>query len=87
MLNILLVEDNIELRQLMKIHLQRARYNIFEADDGLAALDLMQHQHIHLLIVDIMMPRMNGFVFLCNDPLHWKNVFLTAQTSKVPLSY
>ena len=65
MLNILLVEDNIELRQLMKIHLQRARYNIFEADDGLAALDLMQHQHIHLLIVDIMMPRMNGFDLIC----------------------
>jgi len=61
MINILIVEDNNELRRLMKIRLARAGYSTFEAGDGAEALEMMEHNAIHLLIVDIMMPRKNGF--------------------------
>lgn len=60
MVNILLVEDNLPYRELMQIHLHRAGYQIFPAADGEEALVLLEHEPIHLMIADIMMPRMDG---------------------------
>jgi DNA-binding response OmpR family regulator len=60
MLNILVAEDNRDLRNLMRIRLTRAGYAVLEAADGQEALDLLAEIQVHLLIVDIMMPRMNG---------------------------
>ena len=61
MVNILIVEDNEELRRLMKIHISRAGYTVLEAGNGAEALELMEKTQIHLMIVDIMMPVMDGF--------------------------
>ncbi len=61
MINILVVEDNENLRQLMCIHLIRADYNVFEAGSGVAALDILEKVAIHLIIADIMMPKMDGY--------------------------
>lgn len=61
MLNILVVEDNENLRQLMCIHLIRAGYNIFEAGSGVDALDILEKVAIHLIVADIMMPKMDGY--------------------------
>ncbi|MDO4552167.1 MAG: response regulator transcription factor [Bacillota bacterium] len=61
MLKILIAEDNAELRRLMRIHLVRAGYQVFEAADGEQALEVLSQTPIHLLIVDVMMPRMDGF--------------------------
>lgn len=61
MTNILVVEDNAGLRRLMGIHLNRAGYTVLEAEDGLAALEILDHNHIHLIIADVMMPRMDGY--------------------------
>lgn len=60
MVNILLTEDNPDYRKLIKIHLLRAGYQVFEANDGEDALGIMEHEYIHLLIADIMMPLMDG---------------------------
>ena len=60
MLKILVAEDNADLRQLMRIYLRRAGYEVYEAADGLQALDLLNTTSIHLMIVDIMMPHMDG---------------------------
>ncbi len=60
MLKILLAEDNADLRRLMRIYLTRAGYEVHEAADGLEALDILQDTLIHLMIVDVMMPRMDG---------------------------
>ncbi len=64
MLRILLVEDHTELRQLMRIHLNRAGYEVCEAGDGEVALKLLESTNVHMMIVDIMMPRMDGFELL-----------------------
>lgn len=60
MLNILVVEDNDGLRNLICVHLKRAGYNPVPAQNGQVALDIMDTKHIHLLIVDVMMPVMDG---------------------------
>jgi len=61
MTSILIVEDNEQLRKLMSLHLGRAGYSVYEAADGIEALDVLEKNLVHLMIVDIMMPRMNGY--------------------------
>ncbi len=61
MVNILIVEDNSDLRKLLRIHLARAGYSVYEAGDGAEALEVLDKAPIHLLVVDIMMPRMDGY--------------------------
>ena len=61
MAKILIAEDNAGLRQLMQIHLNRAGHQVFEASDGMEALDVMEHNHVDMIIADIMMPGMDGY--------------------------
>lgn len=61
MANILIVEDNRDLRILMRKHLEKAGYTVFEANDGQEALDVIEKAPMHIMIVDVMMPRMDGF--------------------------
>ena len=61
MTNILVVEDNAGLRKLMGIHLRRSGYEVFDAEDGLQALEVLDHKPIHLIIADVMMPNMDGW--------------------------
>ena len=60
MTNILVVEDNEGLRRLMGIHLRRAGYQVTEAADGLDALEKMEHGRVHLIVTDVMMPRLDA---------------------------
>lgn len=60
MITILLVEDDEMVRLVMKTKLA-SQYRIEEASNGLEALEVLDHKHIDMLIVDIMMPRMNGY--------------------------
>ena len=60
MTNILVAEDNAGLRKLMGIHLRRAGYEVTEAADGMEALELMEHTRVHLIVTDVMMPRLDG---------------------------
>jgi DNA-binding response OmpR family regulator len=61
MTNILIVEDNVQLRELMSARLTRAGYSVFEASDGVEALAALERDRIHLIIADAMMPRMDGY--------------------------
>jgi two-component system, OmpR family, response regulator len=61
LVNILVVEDNENLKQLMCIHLMRAGYDVFEAGNGVDALDILGKVAIHLIVTDIMMPMMDGY--------------------------
>ncbi len=61
MTNILVAEDNAALRKLIGIHLHRAGYGVLEAEDGVQALELMDHNSVHLIVADVMMPRMDGW--------------------------
>lgn len=61
MINILIVEDNDKLRQLIGTVLTKHGYNPVMAEDGQAALELLDSQYIDLIISDIMMPNVDGY--------------------------
>lgn len=61
MLNILVVEDDKNLRKLMTAVLLKNNYNVLTAEDGVKALEIMESTHVDLLISDIMMPNMDGY--------------------------
>ena len=76
MFNIMVVEDDSNQRRLMATVLEQYGYNVTEARDGVDALDQMDKKHIDLIILDIMMPRMDGFELTdtlrqtgCNIPI------------------
>ena len=63
MFNILVVEDDKNTRRLMEAVLKRGGYSAFTVENGYAALDLMDTQHVDLIVLDIMMPEMDGYEF------------------------
>lgn len=63
MFHILVVEDDPHTRRLMQAVLTGAGYQVIEAMDGEDALEKMDHQHVDLILLDLMMPRMDGLEF------------------------
>lgn len=61
MFKILVVEDNKNLRKLMATYLKKNNYEPLEAEDGEQALDILDKNHVDLIITDIMMPNLDGF--------------------------
>lgn len=61
MFNILIAEDHTNTRRLLKTVLEANGYQAFEAEDGEKALEMLDRQHIDLLIADVMMPKMDGY--------------------------
>ena len=66
MVNILLVEDDRNLRKMMEIFLKQNGYEVHSAQDGIEALSIFESIHIDLNICDIMMPNMDGYEFVEN---------------------
>lgn len=63
MFHILVVDDDKNIRFVMREVLESQSYTVFTASNGQKALDVLLHEHIDLVIVDIMMPGMNGYEF------------------------
>ena len=61
MFNILVVEDNLDIREMFCHALTSNGYNAYSASDGEKALDVLDEQVIDLIIADIMMPNMDGY--------------------------
>ncbi len=69
--NILIVDDDESIRSLLQQELGDAGYHIQQASNGKEALEMVRNIRPHLIILDIMMPEMNGFdvaAILKNDP-------------------
>jgi DNA-binding response OmpR family regulator len=62
--NILIVEDEQDIRELLEIHLLKEGYNIFTAQDGIEALDIFQNKDIDIALLDVMIPKIDGFKVL-----------------------
>ena len=75
---IMVVDDERHIRRMLGSELQDAGYNVVEAEDGVEAIKLLKKNPVDLIILDIMMPKMNGFdvaAILKNDP----------ETMKIPI--
>ena len=60
MYNVLVVDDEREIRDAIEIYLRGEKLNVIKANDGIEALDILETHQIHLIILDIMMPRLDG---------------------------
>ena len=58
---ILVADDEKEIRELLRLYLENSGYRVIEAEDGQQALDTLQSTHIDLCILDIMMPKLDGY--------------------------
>ena len=63
MFRILVVEDDVNTRKLMQAVLSQNGYEPVPAADGVEALDILDKKHIDLILLDIMMPHMDGYEF------------------------
>ncbi len=59
-MNILVCDDDREIVNAIEIYLKNEGYNVFKAYDGIEALDVLEQEEIHLILMDIMMPRLDG---------------------------
>ena len=59
-LNILVCDDDKEIVEAIEIYLQQEGYQVFRAYDGEDALKILKEEEIHLLIIDVMMPKLDG---------------------------
>ena len=60
MMNILVCDDDKEIVEAIEIYLMQEGYHILKAYDGIQALELLKKNEVHLLIIDVMMPRLDG---------------------------
>lgn len=63
MFHILVVDDDRHTRMLLEAVLKADGYTVFTANNGEEALELMEREHIDLVVLDVMMPKMDGYEF------------------------
>lgn len=82
-ITILIADDDVEIANLVAIHLEGEGYRIVKATDGQEAIDVIQTQPIDLVILDIMMPIMDGYEVTSRirEEYNMPIIFLSAKTS------
>ena len=60
MYHILICDDDADIRGALRLYLSPEGYQIFEAANGQEALEIIQKEQIHLVLMDIMMPQLDG---------------------------
>ena len=73
--HILLVEDDKEIREGVEIYLKSQGYEVFQAADGIEGLKILDQEEIHLAIVDVMMPGLDGI----------RTTLKVRETSSIPI--
>ena len=83
--HVLVVEDDKEIREGVEIYLKSRGYEVFQAADGVEGLEVIEKEDIHLAIVDIMMPRMDGIsmVVKLREKYDFPVIFLSAKSEEV----
>lgn len=59
-MNILIVDDEILIRNVIKEYCYNERYKVYEANDGKEAIDIVENNNIDIVILDVMMPKLDG---------------------------
>ena len=83
--NILVVEDEKEIAEAVEIYLLNQGYNVFKAFNGMEGLKVLENEDIHLAIVDIMMPVMDGITFTmkARENHNFPIIMLSAKSEEV----
>ncbi|PER61045.1 response regulator transcription factor [Bacillus thuringiensis] len=82
---ILIVDDDTDIIELLKLFLEIEGFLVLEASDGESALKYMKENHIDLAIVDIMMPKMDGYQLIkkVRETLKFPILILSAKTQEI----
>lgn len=82
MYNILICDDEKDIVNALKIYLTNDNYKLFEAYDGLEALDVIENEEIDIVLLDIMMPRLDGISVLAKvrEKYNMPVILLTAKS-------
>ncbi|MFJ7366782.1 vancomycin resistance response regulator transcription factor, VanR-F/VanR-M family [Peribacillus frigoritolerans] len=82
-IKILIADDDVEIADLVAIHLEKEGYRVIKVSDGQETIDAIQTQPIDLLILDIMMPKMDGYEVTrrLREKHNMPIIFLSAKTS------
>lgn len=59
-MNVLVVDDDREIVESIAIFLSGENYTVLKAYDGIEALDILHENEVHLMVLDIMMPKLDG---------------------------
>ena len=83
--HILVVEDDKEIREGLEIYLKSQGYQVFQAADGVKGLEIIEKEEIHLAVVDVMMPRMDGIAMTVKlrEKYDFPVIFLSAKSEEV----
>ena len=60
-MNVLIVDDEYGIREIIKEYCLNENYNVYEAENGIVALEQLEKNNIDIIILDIMMPKMDGY--------------------------
>jgi GAF domain-containing protein/DNA-binding response OmpR family regulator len=83
-LPVLVVDDDVAVRQLLRRMLEPAGYTVLEAGDGRAALERLREVSPGVVLLDLMMPEMDGFEFVAEFRRHepWRTIPIVVITAK-----
>ena len=83
--HVLIVEDDKEIREGVEIYLKSQGYVVFQAADGVEGLEVIEKEEIHVAIVDVMMPRMDGIQMTVKlrEKYDFPVIFLSAKSEEV----
>ncbi|MFK4785290.1 response regulator transcription factor [Fusobacterium sp. MFO224] len=81
-LKILIVEDDLKLKRIIKDFLLNENFNIIETDNGEDALELYFSEKPNLIILDLMIPKLNGFEVLKEIRFHNKDIPIIMLTAR-----
>jgi len=82
MFRILVVEDNLSMRRLMCTVLRQNGFHPLQAEDGVAALEVMDKEQVDLVVLDLMMPRMDGYTLTRQLRGAWPTLPILMVTAK-----
>ncbi|MCG1012053.1 response regulator transcription factor [Tepidanaerobacter sp. GT38] len=85
MYNVLVAEDEREIAAAIEVYLKNQNYGVFKAYNGEEALEILKKHEIHLVLMDIMMPKMDGIeaVMKIRETSNVPIIFLTAKSEDV----
>lgn len=83
--HVLIVEDDKEILEGVSIYLKNQGYTVYKASNGVEGLEIIEKEEIHLAIVDIMMPRMDGITMTMKlrEKYEFPVILLTAKSEEI----
>ena len=62
-MNVLIIDDELLIRDVVKEYCLNEGFNVYEASNGIDGLDVLEKEKINIIVLDIMMPKMDGYTF------------------------